>query len=61
LIAVFVGFHVFLLLIWAAEKICLSYRNKRPGRKREKFTLLGELELISAEMEKKRIIGPRKF
>ena len=43
LIAATVAFNVFLLVIWATDKICLFYRNKRPGREKEEFTILGEL------------------
>ena len=43
LVTVLMLFNVFLLLIWAADKICLSYKNRRSrGEKKEKFTLLGE-------------------
>ncbi len=41
-------FNVFLFLIWATDKICLSYRSKRRGSKLEKFSLLGELEFMCA-------------
>jgi len=43
-IAVLVTFNVLMVLIWATDKVCLFYRNKRPGRKTEKFTILGEYE-----------------
>ena len=44
LIAFLVSFNVLMVLIWATDKICLFYRNKRPCKKKEKFTLLGEYE-----------------
>ena len=44
LIAVLVAFNVLVVLIWATDKICLFYRNKRPCKKKEKFTILGEYE-----------------
>lgn len=42
-------FNVFLILIWAADKICLSYRNRRLGTKKQKFTLLGGWKCIIFE------------
>lgn len=45
LVTVVMVFNLFLFLIWAADKICLSYRNMRRGKKKEKFTLLGRYSL----------------
>jgi hypothetical protein len=47
LVAVLVAFNVLLLVIWGTDRICLFYRNKRRGRKKEHFTILGESEFIS--------------
>ncbi|XP_028410037.1 glutamate receptor ionotropic, NMDA 3A-like isoform X2 [Dendronephthya gigantea] len=48
LVTIVMAFNLFLFLIWGADKICLSYRNMRRGRKKEKFTLLESTSYVWA-------------
>ncbi|XP_046843074.1 glutamate receptor ionotropic, NMDA 1-like [Xenia sp. Carnegie-2017] len=48
LITVVIIFNVFLVFIWAADKICLSFRNRNVGRKKETFSLLESFSYVWA-------------